>query len=256
MPMIEPNNTPSGGCESGTSVVCTTDVPNGAQVGRRIYVHEDSLRDLAFQSQEAGALVYTLLGRVVAVKVANHTLSDAVTLHDFPASDADAIVLALRETWARDVSAAARRIGSKQRAALPEPLLGEGESIVATCYFGGYYTFATDERSSRAMFADVNPIATIVRMQSEGSAYEDLRLIRGSVLRLLDTPFVPQRRRLTAVEADAIRNASYATIEDELSALLAAHVRPEQRDVVASARTILREAFSRSVLRESANPRA
>lgn len=179
-------------CTSGATVDCKT--PSLARVadpiGRRIYIHEDSLVALTAQSHEAANLILRMAARNVALKFVRHIEQDAALLGAVYLARAQYLVATIEQLWSENASNALKLVGF--RLADPRlrddihPVLNEDEQIVATCYFSNYFTFATGDKAAESMFADTNDIATLKRIMQEGGGYSDLTLINGTNLVFLD----------------------------------------------------------------------
>ncbi len=176
--------------------------------GRRIYVHEDSFRHLAFQGKDSAVLVYRMAAQVSLLKIIYHqVLEDGVHLGNVSKRAAERLVGLLEEKW----SDAASRTLKELRYVFArveessEPVLNVDESIAATCYFDRYYTFATGPEAAERMYRDQSSIPEILRKKESGLDYQDLVLIRGASLVVGGSSATPANRRLSESEAGQIR---------------------------------------------------
>jgi hypothetical protein len=206
--------------------------------GRRLYVHERSLHRLAFVSRCAAHDVYTCLARISVLKTIHHQVRhDGVCLGLIAAGPAERVLERLRDTWSDRISRwfhrirvwARRRPGSPRAA---EPLLRPAEAVVASCYFAGYYTFATGCYAADRMYRDQRDIAELRRRLVERSSEGDLALVSGRLIPEEEGPAGggprrwqdPDRRRpamLAISQAARVRMEVLAAIRVEAAALTA-----------------------------------
>lgn len=151
---------PSEICGSVCQFIEDAEAMQGNPGGRRLYIHQDSLRELAAQSSRVAQVVYGALVSIPVVKLAFHDLSqDAVLVtKELSAAEAERLTSVISKRWYTEMSCVLRRIAEVPRRSRvnPEltPLLGEHEWINATCFDANYYTFATSELAAQRMFAD------------------------------------------------------------------------------------------------------
>lgn len=161
-----------------------------AKRGRRIYIHQDSLNNIAATNTQAALLIFRTLARVVALKAFNHHIrEDGVYLNLISKDVAEKLVSIVTERWSLLTSTAlqnfeyvAERVNHRF---LFSPVIQQDEQVIATCYFSNYYTFATGIEAARAMFADTNDISTVKAKKQASHEYDDLTLITGDTLRIL-----------------------------------------------------------------------
>ncbi len=223
---------PGGSCNTGI-----LEVEETSASGRRLYIHEDSLTDLAAQGREQAILVFRMAARTVAIKAVHHMQQDAAMMGMKLGAGAVALQQTINAAWANNTTLALRRVGyrpsdPRTRAHLYR-LLNDEEQIVASCYFSNYFTFATCARTAELMFADTNDIATMRRRMQETDEYRDLSLINGACLVLLDEEFgygehvsnqyfSRERKllRVTAHDLAALKSEVYSETKSQLEAMM------------------------------------
>jgi len=149
--------------------------------GRRIYIHEGSLARLARQNRESARLIYETLARVSVLKILHHrVLQDGVQFRRISSEGAQRLADALEPKGSSPATSCLHSIGYRTEPKRePQPLLGSGEEIVASCYFDQYYTFATDEVMAIQMYRDLKPMVEVRKQRESGEGYQDLLLING-----------------------------------------------------------------------------
>lgn len=166
------------------------EIQGGETIGRRIYIHQDSLTALAARGVEEATLVYRMAARTVALKAVHHVHQDASIFgFDVPqgANDLrDTINLVWSENTTQSLARIAHRPNDPRNRTNLYPILENGEEIAASCYFSNYYTFATGAKTAAMMFDDTNDIATMRLRMRETSEYADLTLLNGHGLVLID----------------------------------------------------------------------
>jgi hypothetical protein len=217
------------------------DVPGATDAGRRIYVHEESFTHLAHGSADAAMLVYGLLGRVAALKLTHHVIEDFVGTGG-TMDGSDALLDAVNDAWSPAVTKAMRAIGVN-RGGATTPLLDPSESVAATCYFSNYFTFATNAQSAREMYRDDADIATIRKMQSDGTGYRNLTLLNGHCLVLPHE----QRQKLPPAAAGEIRRRVLESLQAEMEDVFGRQ--GANGELLDRARAIVQTAFSRGMLK-------
>jgi hypothetical protein len=200
--------------------------------GRRIYINESSFTDLASHGHEEARLVYGMAARIVALKTVHQMEQDAAMLGVVPGSGALKLKETINAAWADSSSQSLRAIGYRPNSTLLRAnifqILHADEEIAASCYFSNYYTFATGARTADLMFDDTNDIATMKRLMSQTNQYDDLTMISGNCLVLMQadlgmgegvaaayTKCISGRTRLSAEQLIDIKTAVRA--ETELS---------------------------------------
>ncbi len=242
-------------CDAGVGVSCAATLPS-MESGRRVYIHQDSLADLAAQSEIAADLVFGMLGRITVIKITHHTIDDSITLGEISDVRGAAILAQLTKAWSANVAETLRQVVVlPSRGVSGGSVIESEEEIVATCYFSNYYTFATDDDASRAMFADTSGIRTIRELQAGGAGYATLKLINGRCLMLAkDARAGKGRRRLPSSVVEHARAAALRDIRSEFESLLLntlGTVDPVYDSLAHQLRTILSSAFSHGVLKIS-----
>jgi hypothetical protein len=183
-----------------------------AEVGRRIYIHEQSLAHLASQSRQAAELVYGTVARVAVLKAIHHQVhQDGVHLGLIKEESAKQVRMAFESEWSGLATNCLQTIGSKPSEPGSNeilPILQPDESVVATCYFSNYYTFATGEEMAVRMYQDESSMAEIRQQKSSGTDYQDLALINGRALTLVNPASADNgkaKRSLALSESSRIR---------------------------------------------------
>lgn len=156
--------------------------------GRRIYLHNYSLRCLARHSVDLAEQLTSLLAEVRAAKIVHHHVVElGVELGLVREPVADQF---FQSEWKAKLSAFFRSLG--YRPSFPADkslflrLIDPGEQIIASCSDSGYYTFATGVSASDRMFADDVPIPTLQKSLNRGDGPADLTMIRGNSLAPVD----------------------------------------------------------------------
>jgi hypothetical protein len=172
--------------------------------GRRLYVHEYSLRVLAFDPALTRARVAYAMTGVRAMRVAAHHIESATAVGALDpalaAATADELRLTLlspievllRETVETGVSHARGRSAHDYR------LLADGESIYTVCHENGYWTFATTPAAAIRMYDDDEPLGRLYARLRSGVGPTDLTMVRGAHLAAVGSPRPSRRQRLAA----------------------------------------------------------
>ncbi len=163
----------------------------GNRSGRRLYINEDSLTSLAKQGYEEAQLIYQMAARTVALKAVHHIHQDSEMLGVSVPESAQLLKEAINSLWSANATQSLRRVAyrpnnPRQRDTIV-PVLNQGEAIFASCYFSNYYTFATCPKSAELMFADTNEIATMRQLMRDTALYDDLTLLYGHCLVLINS---------------------------------------------------------------------
>jgi hypothetical protein len=157
--------------------------------GRRLYIHNYSLRCLGCHSVDLASQVTSLLAEVRAAKIVHHHIVDlGVGLGLVRSSIADQF---FQSEWKEKLSEFFQTLGYRpsfpSNKSLFLPLIEQDEQIIASCSESGYYTFATGMSASDRMFADDEPIPNLQRRLNRGDGPADLTMIRGNSLALIDS---------------------------------------------------------------------
>lgn len=178
-------------------------------VGRRIYIHEQALAHLASRGRQAAEMVFSTVARIAVIKAIHHQVSqDGVMLGLISEEKAAEILEAFESEWSDVATACLRGMGSANPNEDREiaPLLRDDESVVATCYFSNYYTFATGQEMAEKMYRDESSVAEIRQQMLSGTDYQDLSLISGGKGLLPILPEAePGRKNLSDPELARIR---------------------------------------------------
>jgi len=153
---------------------------------RRIYVHDEAFRcgcDRA--SSEWTDELVPALAACQAWRIAYHHVSGAT---EIGMVDQDAARAVLRELRPRlmDVldralrNTGVRAINSGREGNRITRMLREDESINATCFDSGYWTFATGSEAAERMYGDHEPLRQLASRVANGDGPEDLTLLRGN----------------------------------------------------------------------------
>lgn len=161
------------------------DSPSGAHLmdeGRRLYLHEGSFEDLAFQGADVAWLVYSSLVALPAIKLMHHdVVEEAVVLHGFSVEKAIALESVISAKWFDSITETLRQVALRQTPGIT--LIGSTERIVATCFDSNYYTFATTEHAAKRMYADSLKLKEVWALTRGGNdAYRDLTILKGRCL--------------------------------------------------------------------------
>ncbi|GAA2997340.1 hypothetical protein [Actinokineospora diospyrosa] len=156
--------------------------------GRRIYIHTHSLKCLARRSEEIANTVSAALATIRIAKVIHHHVEMGVDIGLVRPRIGEEFAVAFE--WKTELAHLFHAVG--YRPCFPSdrslflPLLGPNETVVATCSEQGYYTFATDTEASTRMFEDHEPFPTLQRSLSAEEGPDDLTMIRGVSLALIN----------------------------------------------------------------------
>lgn len=157
--------------------------------GRRIYINEDSLTELASHGETEARLVYRMAARTVALKSVHQIDQDAGLFGVNVPEHVRLLQENITVAWSNNTTGTLRRIAHRPRdprgRADLHAVLSESEEISASCYFSNYYTFATTDKTAELMFQDTNDIASMRRRMLESDEYKDLTLISGNCLILI-----------------------------------------------------------------------
>lgn len=206
--------------------------------GRRIYVHERSFLQLALASRSAAHTVYTCLALISVLKTIHHQIRhDGVYLGLIAEWPAERVLERLRVSWSHRISrwfhrlrAWARLPGARHKTLVA--LLHPDEALVASCYFSGYYTFATGYCAADLMYRDRRDIRELRRRLAPGSWEDDLALIScrlvseedelaGRIQRRWQGRGHFTRSTLPTLQAPTVRMEVLASIRVEAAALTA-----------------------------------
>lgn len=146
-------------------------------------------------------MIYTALVAIPPVKLAHHDLTeDAVMFEGLSANVARSLEDAIKKRWFDAISEALRLIGFRPTSVNRDSfvqLLGEDESIVATCLDASYYTFATSGNAADRMYLDQLKLRKVRRLVTAGGdAYRDVTLLTGQSLGLIDSRLGVGPRRM------------------------------------------------------------
>jgi hypothetical protein len=224
----------------------------GLTDGRRIYIHERSLVHLAQLSEDSAEMIYGMLAKMTMIKIVHHIFEeDAVLLGKITNPRAQAVSAAIRSTWGPDIAGTLRKVGLKKAGGEGRLLQGE-EEIAGTCYFSGYYTFATGEGAAARMFSDTNKISTVVDLQRSGEEYKDLTIIKGAQLEIRNSGNAGlrknrplQARKIAEIKSQTlnrVRIGFNAIVEESLPQILKSEL-----DVIEWVNTLFVQAISKSI---------
>jgi len=160
--------------------------------GRRIYIHEQSFSSLASTSEEAAYLVYSTLAPIPILKTTHHiVVEDGVAFGQISSQRASYLMKLVSNRWSLLVTNMFHELvynpQSPQERYNIYSLLQQNENIVATCYDVQYYTFATSELAAVRMYEDTEDIQRVKYSVRTGSGQNDLTIIKGHRLAVLDT---------------------------------------------------------------------
>ena len=199
--------------------------------GRRIYIHNYSLRCLSRHSVDLASQITSLLAEVRAAKIVHHHIVDlGVGLGLVRRSIADQF---FQSEWKENLSEFFQALGYRpcfpSHRSLFLGLIEQDEQIVSSCSDSGYYTFATGIGASDRMFADHEPIPELQRSLNRGDGPPDLTIIRGNSLALIDSALgtgrvghlVRRNFSLTEAELDAMDEMARADLVERFQARIA-----------------------------------
>lgn len=152
---------------------------------RRFYVHEGSLRELCADFPDEEAVLFGALGLNVASRIARHHLVlNGEELALVPPATFGPSVRRLDTASCGRLTVALRRLVYAPVEAIDNDetcsLLGSTESIVATCWENGYFTFATGPLSAGIMFEETGSLRALrVEIRTSPEAHPDLTMISG-----------------------------------------------------------------------------
>ena len=157
--------------------------------GRRIYVHEESLRALARRSNYAADLVFSALGRATVAKILHHHLMQAIEFGSMDSSKARDTLERVRTRFGESLTLALRQIGYQPLEHSKHdfyPILRSGEHVNAFCLESGYFTFATGDKAAGVMYAEKGSMHEERAAIRAGTGPRDLTWINARRLALLD----------------------------------------------------------------------
>jgi hypothetical protein len=155
--------------------------------GRRVYIHARSFLWLAAAVPGRAGEVFGPILAASALKRLHHALQDeAPVLLGPERSQAGAVHRLAAASCGRSLTALLRQLGTTSRHPRRRygvyPLLGPGEKIEASCFDGGYYTFATTPAAARLMYADSVPMRHLRALHGLSDASEELTVVSGRSL--------------------------------------------------------------------------
>ena len=221
--------------------------------GRRIYLHERSLAQLAQHSETNAEIVYRMIARMVLLKIVHHILEeDSVALGLIGKERAGAVSSCVQDTFAQDVSITLHNLGLKGKPPLDIiRLLDEAEAVAATCYFSGYLTFATSDKAAERMFSDTNEISEMLRIQRANEGYEDLLLVKGNRLQIMAPEGQNGSKKpgvLSRKASDQIKARVFGEVRSEFLEIVERTMpqpNPTEQEVVQKVDTLFKQALSK-----------
>jgi hypothetical protein len=159
--------------------------------GRRIYIHTYSLRSLARHDQQTALWVTKVLAEIRIARIVQHHLMDQASHLGLLTSKASQQIYSFCcPAWTVEMTQLLRVVG--HRPSFPRDrgaflrVLEEQEEVIISCYDQGYYTFATSEAAAERMFSDSGPISGLSNSLKAGTGPNDLLLICGQCLAIVD----------------------------------------------------------------------
>jgi hypothetical protein len=229
--------------------------------GRRIYIHNYSLRCLGCHSADLASQITSLLAEVRAAKIVHHHIVDlGVGLGLVRSSIADQF---FQSEWKEKLTGFFQTLGYRpcfpSNKSLFLPLIEPDEQIIASCSESGYYTFATGISASDRMFADDEPIPNLQRTLNRGDGPPDLTMIRGNSLALIDSALgtgkvgyefslMLKRSALTEAELDVIDEKARASFIEGFQARITPVIQQltmDERQVYDDALRSIQRSFER-----------
>ncbi|MCC7347800.1 MAG: hypothetical protein IT538_10435 [Variibacter sp.] len=159
--------------------------------GRRIYMHVLTFRWLAATRPERAVAVVSPLLAASALKRVHHLMQDELLpLRHLTPQAARRVQEMLGSRYGKVLTGLLGTLGWAPRDPKRRydilPVLAEGEQICASCFDGGYYTFATTEDAARRMFADAVPMRSLRAQAGRGGTDQELTIISGRAVVWLD----------------------------------------------------------------------
>lgn len=177
-----------------------------ADGGRRLYVHRDSLRLAGDHNPAAAAEIASAMWSMRIVKLLNHRVFDDAEAMGL--EPPEAVVRAMdtltRVFWPRVTELLHRsQVVDARNKVWGRPALKATEAVMGSCFFDGYYTFATGATASAEMLADTRAMRE-VHAGIDDPGRTPLTVVRGNRLRC------PGETFLHASHADAQADISAA----------------------------------------------
>lgn len=174
----------------------------GPDGGRRLYVHDDSLRYLVGAGAPADAVIMALAS-ARAMRVASHFLDTACEIRLVQPETAQATLASLGDALYAPITQVLAQIWrlpgnilSSRTRPLLAPLLSPRDRVVASCFASGYWTFATSIEAGWRMYADDDSFGVALSSSAIDKAMADLTIVRGRQISWGDSPVIPQKKAL------------------------------------------------------------
>jgi hypothetical protein len=181
-------------------VPATCAIESAVATGRRLYVHDYSFRVLAGNGSCAMQDVADGLMGCRAVRVASHHLEAAAAVGALNERVASEMTDRLAADLHAPITTLLRKVAvldTARQALSGQALLDSRESVVASCFDDGYWTFATNRSAASRMYADHEPLKRLYEDCRAGTGPQDLTMVKGA--RLTTMSALPIRRRPVAV---------------------------------------------------------
>ena len=206
-------------------------------MGRRLYIHKNSFDFLAHQDVRLCNAVEVALGRVRVMKLLRHYCDDNWIPLGLVSVDAARSLLAPFAGSLQELTSLLREVDNENAydGALVR-LLNESDEIIASCYEGGYFTFATDAASSETMYDDHERLKSLWEAVYAGDGPLDLTMTRGPRLfaqesRGLSTLASHKKRRQGLRVAPAVHQSVKQLVRESLVAEVASTSLPTFGDL-------------------------
>lgn len=160
--------------------------------GRRVYIHRDSLRLAGERNAAAGPEIAAAMWSMRVVKLINHRVFDDAEIVGL--EPPEAVVRATQSItdafWPRVTSLLRRsHIVRARNREYGDLALGGDETVTGSCFFDGYYTFATGPLAAEEMLADTRAMRDVRTGDGEHGA-TPLAVVRGNRLRCPGNDFL------------------------------------------------------------------
>lgn len=149
--------------------------------GKRLYIHDYSFQSVSPFALETRDRVTRGLMCGKVMRIVDHHLEGAGEIGLIAPNEVQRVQNHLRRRLYGDLGDLLKTLVLSIRAEGPA-LLMPGDSVVATCFDSGYWTFATSSSAASRMFADNEPLRRLYREVVARTGPSDLTMIRGRCL--------------------------------------------------------------------------
>jgi hypothetical protein len=162
-------------------------------MGRRIYIHQHTFRNLIERETAAAHVVFNALLRTkIAKMVHRYIVEDGVAFGLVETGRAIEIDAKIKRGFEPSLTRALQQLG--YRSPMPQDrnaikaVLDVCEEVVASCYEDGYFTFATSDSAASIMYDDKEKMSALRQKVNQGLS-EGLTIIKGRNLVLIKQEF-------------------------------------------------------------------